>query len=279
MTTERRHAPEVDADPSGDGRGGGDAGSGRRVWRALTRPRGSRRWDIYIRTTGVLGLVGIALVHLLPASGPLVGLAIYTLWVSGPLSPLFPVGLEPVVMLLARLHPGWLVALVVTGAGLYVEAVAYHLYGTILHATALERFRESRFVSRSRALFLRAPFFTVWVFSWSPLPFWAVRILGALERYPLRRFLLAATLGRFPKFWLFAVLGVHWSLPWEVLLGAVAAGTAVAAVPWVVGRLRRGAGGEAPTGGGPAGWGSGNPGGPGGGPPGAGRDPHAGGRP
>jgi hypothetical protein len=69
-------------------------------------------WDAVVRGTGATGLLGIGRVRVLPASGPLVGLGVSTLWISGPLSPLFPVGLEPVPMLFGRLYPPWLVAAV-----------------------------------------------------------------------------------------------------------------------------------------------------------------------
>jgi len=54
----------------------------------------------------------------------------------------------------------------------------------------------------------------VWLCSWSPLPYWSVRILAPLARYSMARYLLATFLARFPRFWFFASLG---GLP--VLLG------------------------------------------------------------
>jgi hypothetical protein len=41
----------------------------------------------------------------------------------------------------------------------------------------------------------------------TPVPDWSARILGALARYPARRYLLAFALGRLPKFWLIASAG------------------------------------------------------------------------
>ena len=47
----------------------------------------------------------------------------------------------------------------------------------------------------------------MWICSWSPLPYWSVRILAPLAGYSVRRYLLATFLGRFPRFWFFAALG------------------------------------------------------------------------
>lgn len=192
---------------------------------ALTRPRGNRLWDLYLRSTGVLGVAGIAVVLADPVSGPLVGLVVYTLWVTGPLSPFFPVGLEPVVMLWGRLYAPLLVAVTVTAASLYVELVTYHLYRTMLRQRVTQRLRESRFLQRLRRYFERAPFATVWVLSWSPIPYWGGRILAALTGYSVARYLLATLLGRLPKFWLFAALGLQWQLSAQALVAVVVAGT------------------------------------------------------
>lgn len=197
---------------------------------ALTRSRGNAAWDAYLRSTAVLAVAGIAMVLAVPASGALVGLAIYTLWVTGPLSPLFPIGLEPVVMLFGRLHAPLLVAGVVTGASLYVEYLSYHLYRSAFRHRATRRLRESGFLERLRRWFERVPFLTVWVLSWSPIPYWGARILAGHTDYPMGRYLTATLLGRLPKFWLFAALGLHWDLPAGFLLIVVVAGTLVSSV-------------------------------------------------
>ena len=196
-----------------------------------TRRRGPERtWDLYLRSTAVLGLAGIAWVLAVPAAGVLVGLAIYTLWVTGPLSPLFPVGLEPVVMLLGRLHRPVLVAAVVTAAGLHAEFLSYHLYRAALRGESLGALRSSRFLKRIQRWFERAPFWTVWFLSWSPLPYWGGRILAAMTGYSLARYLGATCLGRFPKFWLFAALGLQWEVPGGILVAVACAGTLLSLV-------------------------------------------------
>ena len=174
-----------------------------------------------------------------PAAGALVGFAIYTLWVTGPLSPLFPIGLEPVVMLLGRIHPPLLVASVVTMAGLHAEFLSYHLYARALRHEALRRLGESPLLERLERWFRRAPFWTVWFLSWAPLPYWGVRILAARSGYSMARYLGATLLGRFPKFWLFAALGLQWEVPGGILVAVVGAGTLLS-VTILLGRRRGG---------------------------------------
>lgn len=228
----------------GDAASARDPGRLRRGWRFLTAPRGNRLWDAVIRGTGAAGLLGFLLIALSPGAGPLVGLGVYTIWVTGPLSPFFPVGLEPMLVLFGRLYAPLLVAGVSTAAGLYVEFLNYHLYRKLLAHRLARPLYDSRTVAFLRQLFERAPFFTVWFCAWAPLPYWVVRILAAMTGYPLRRYLAASLLGRFPKLWFFAALGLYWTVPDAVLLGIVGVTTAVAAAMWIWRRRRgrRGAG-------------------------------------
>lgn len=219
-------AGERDAERGAPPDGARDAGPPRgfpaRAWRFLTRARGNRLWDAVVRGTGALGLLGIGLVLLVPAAGPLVGFGIVTIWITGPLSPLFPVGYEPILMLFGRVYAPLLIAAVSMVVQLYVEFTNYHLHRKVLELDVTRRFRESRIVDRLRELFDRRPFFTVWLCSWSPVPYWVVRILGPLSGYPVKRYLAATVLGRFPKLWFFAALGTFWSVSDRLLLAVVA---------------------------------------------------------
>lgn len=210
------------AAPEGARGAGAPAGFPSRAWRFLTRSRGNRLWDAVVRGTGVLGLLGIGLVLLVPAAGPLVGFGIVTIWITGPLSPFFPVGYEPILMLFGRVYAPLLIAAVSMAVQLYVEFTNYHLHRKVLELDATRRFRESRIVDRLRDLFDRRPFFTVWLCSWSPIPYWVVRILGPLSGYSVKRYLVATVLGRFPKLWFFAALGTFWSVSDRLLLAVVA---------------------------------------------------------
>jgi uncharacterized membrane protein YdjX (TVP38/TMEM64 family) len=183
----------------------------------------------------VLGVAGIGLaLFAAPAVGGLVGFAVVTMWVNGPVGIFLPATYEPIVMLFGRVYPPLWVGLTGVLASVYVEFLNYHVYARILRAPRLALLRENAVVRRILPLFRRAPFFTVWLCSWSPLPHWTVRVLAPLAGYPVTRFLCATALGRFPRLWFFAALGAL-PIPPRVLLGAVAVGIA-AAVGLLLGR-------------------------------------------
>jgi uncharacterized membrane protein YdjX (TVP38/TMEM64 family) len=174
---------------------------------ALTRRRGSPQWDAVLRGTGV-----VALIALYPALRwpDIAGLAVFlgiTIFVNGPLAPLLPATYEPILIMTGRAYPPLLVALVGIAGTLYIEYLNYHLYRAALFHPKLDRARASGLVRRTVALFEKSPFFAVWLCSWSPLPYWAVRFLAPLSGYPVRPYLVATFLGRLPRLWFFAALG------------------------------------------------------------------------
>lgn len=225
-----------------------DDGPPARLWRILTRSRGNRLWDGVIRGSGLLAALGILLVELVPETAPLVGFSVFTIWMTGPLSPLFPTGYEPVLMVMSRAYAPLLVAAVGMATQIYVEFLNYHLHGRLLELDSAEPLRESRVVEKMKGYFERHPFFTVWFCAWSPVPYWTVRVLAPLAGYPLGRYMAATVLGRFPKLWIFAALGLYWRAPGDALLLAVAGGSmALGIAAWAVRRARDDGGRETPA--------------------------------
>lgn len=228
-STSTRSSPSEPESPVGDSStflsrlaGARDArDAARLIWDFLTRRRGNGLWTGVVRGSGLLALAGLLLIYLVPSTAPLVGFEIVTLWINGPFSPFMPVGYESVVMLLGRLYPPLLIAVLGIVGGLYVEFLNYYLYGRLLEMEAAEGLRTSRPVQYFKGIFDRRPFFTTWFCAWSPVPFWAIRFLAPLSGYPVRKYLVATFLGRFPKIWFFAALGVYWDVPNWILISVV----------------------------------------------------------
>lgn len=163
-------------------------------------------------------------------------LALISAWCHGPASPLLPAAFEPVLMGYGRLYPPLIVALVGTLASLIAEAGNYAGYGWLLHTSRLRRVREvSGNVTR---MFGRRPFLACLLVASTPVPDWSVRILGALTRYPARRYLAAFALGRLPKFWLLATVGQALQLSRGALLALVLGSILVTYAGVAVRRLR-----------------------------------------
>lgn len=188
----------------------------RSIW---TRRYGTPAWDAVIRGSGVLGLLAIPLVLAAPATAGMVVFALIAIWMNGPSSVVVPAGFEPMLLLFGKLYDPLLVALVGTLAATYIEFFNYHMFRGVLGLSALRPLRDSRLTQWAVALFERQPFLAVWTIAWAPIPFTVARILSAIAAYPVERHLLAVTLGRFPRFWLFAVLGDTLDIPSLVVWG------------------------------------------------------------
>lgn len=178
---------------------------------------GNPIWDSVLRLTGVVALLAIPLTLMVPRAGGLVGFGIVTVWVNGPISPFLPSTYEPMLMLVGRVYPPLMVAVVGTAGTLYVEYLNYQLFKRVLQISSLERMRTGQTVTWVLKWFNKAPFLTVWVSSWSPIPYWPVRFISPLAGFDVRRHLLATFLGRFPRLWFFAALGVWWDASLGVL--------------------------------------------------------------
>lgn len=205
----------------------------RAVW---LRPRGDRRWDWFMRGTVVAALAGIGLATTLPSAIPLVWLAVVSVPANSPLSPVLPTLFEPIVIEAGKFANPWAVSAVALGGYMYTEYVNWHLYAWVLRGDKAAWVRRQAWVRRSVEYFARAPFASVVVFAFTPLPFWVARGLAILRGYPLRRYLLATVVGRWPRFFLYAWLGSAVRIPVWALVAVIVAGVVLV----VGGRVARG---------------------------------------
>jgi membrane protein YqaA with SNARE-associated domain len=202
----------------------------------LVRPVGDRRWDWFLRGTVVAAVLGIGVALALPATIPLVWLGVLGIPANSPLSPVVPTAFEPIIIEAAKYARPLSVSLVALAVYLYTEYLNWYLYGWVLHGRRAAWLREQRWVQRGVEYFARAPFVTVVVFAFTPLPFWAARGLAILKRYPLTPFMVATAVGRWPRFALYAWLGSAFAIPTVALLVVVVGGAAL----MIGGRLARG---------------------------------------
>lgn len=203
----------------------------------LLRLHGDRRWDWFLRGTVVAALLGAVLAFALPAAIPLVWLTVLGIPANSPLSPVLPTAFEPLIIQAGKFASPLAVSLTALGVYMYTEYVNWYLYAWVLQGDRAGWLRRQRWVERSVAYFARAPFVSIVVFAFTPLPFWAVRGLAILRRYSLRSFLLATAIGRWPRFFLYAWLGYELHVPAIVLVLVIVGGAAtVFATRWARGQ-------------------------------------------
>jgi uncharacterized membrane protein YdjX (TVP38/TMEM64 family) len=215
-----------------------ETGALQRLRHVLVQPHGDRAWDLMLRSIGVLALAGIPVSVAFPRSIPLIWLAIVSLPASGPLGPVMPAALEPVVMEAAKYEAAIWVTLVALATYVYMEFINRHIYRWVLDRETLSRFRNHRRVQTAVRYFAKYPFATVAIGAATPFPCWVLRILAVLHHYPMRPYLTAIAIGRFPRIYLYAWLGSFLRIPTVVLLAVVFGSTAAVLLHRAVKKVR-----------------------------------------
>ena len=214
---------------------GSGGGFLQRLATALTTRRGSRQWDAVLRGTGVVGLVAIYPTLIWPEVGALAAFLCITIFVNGPMAPLLPATYEPIQVVMGRVYPPLLVALIGVVGTCYIEFINYYLYRWMILNPRLERARNSRLTQVIVALFRSNPFLSIWLCALTPLPYWVVRFLGPLTGYPIVPYILATFLGRLPRYYLIARFG-RWLPVSDFVLTLAAVVMIAVALAIVIGR-------------------------------------------
>jgi ribonucleoside-triphosphate reductase len=154
--------------------------------------------------------------------------ALLFLFYSVPANSLIPIPHEPGVLYFSLLvAPLPLAAAGAVGAFLAAYFDRW-LLGWVVKSRAGNALKRSRSWQLMTRMLLKAPFATVaLVAATSVPPVQAIRLLAASAGYPTRRYALAMAVGRFPRFYLIALLGRALSLP-----GWLMGGLTIAFLAW-----------------------------------------------
>lgn len=125
---------------------------------------------------------------------------------------------EPVLLYFAKYYAPWIVALVAVSSTTLTEALNYSVFSYVHDLKFLQNFQKKKAVSRTIALFNRAPFLALWIAGLTPIPFYPFRFLVVMASYPRWKYLLAVLLSRTPRFFVLAWLGHEIHFPDELLV-------------------------------------------------------------
>lgn len=138
-----------------------------------------------------------------------------------------------IILWAARTVDPWAVALVATLGTCIANVHDYYIVNALCRLGRVRQARQSRLHEDAVRWFHRAPFLTLVVASFAPIPIDVVRLLAVSTDYPRRRYVAATFVGRFPRYLLLAALS--WQLQLSnrvilyVLLGTVLLGLIKAA--------------------------------------------------
>lgn len=106
----------------------------------------------------------------------------------------------------------------------------YYLLTFLYKYEGIDRVRRTRWYLRVADWYNRAPFGTLAAGSFLPIPIDFVRLLAISEGYSRLKFVAGSLVGRWPRYFLFAMLAKEFNLTWQWVLGI--AGATVALGLW-----------------------------------------------
>jgi membrane protein YqaA with SNARE-associated domain len=148
----------------------------------------------------------------------------------------FLVGLiphEPIIVLYGEYHAPWIVALVSVVSTTMAEGLNYLFFSLFVGIPALNSALNGKTVKRMGDLFKRRPFLAILIAGATPVPFFPIRFLVVITKYPVEKYLLGVFLSRGPRFLLLAILGYMFDIPPMAILGLFVAMLVLINIPTV----------------------------------------------
>jgi len=125
---------------------------------------------------------------------------------------------EPILLYYGEHYSGLTVALVSVIGTVLAEALNYSVFRYVDDTDIMEKTRRNRIVHATIALFRRAPFTAIVVAGFTPIPFFPIRFLVVMGRYPVLKYLAGVFLSRGPRFYILAVIGKYFRIPISLIL-------------------------------------------------------------
>lgn len=125
---------------------------------------------------------------------------------------------EPVLLYFGKFYSPFLVAVIAISGTVLTEMLNYSAFKYVMDLKIFLKIQQRSAVRKTVQFFNKAPFLTLWVAGITPIPFYPLRFLVVLARYPLFKYILAVFLSRFPRFVVLAYLGYKIQIPDYMLI-------------------------------------------------------------
>ncbi len=114
---------------------------------------------------------------------------------------------EPVLLYFGKFYSPLTVAIVAISSTLLTEMLNYSTFKFVTDLKIFTSLRQKKTVLKTIQFFRKAPFLTLLIAGFTPIPFYPLRFLVVLARYPLWKYIPAIFLSRFPRFIILAYIG------------------------------------------------------------------------
>ncbi len=125
---------------------------------------------------------------------------------------------EPILLYYGKYYSPLTVALVSVIGTVIAEAMNYSVFNYVSDTKLFEKMKQKKTVMKTIELFNKAPFTTILVAGFTPLPFFPVRFLVVIGNYSIFKYLLGVFVSRAPRFYLLAMIGYTFKIPGIALI-------------------------------------------------------------
>jgi membrane protein YqaA with SNARE-associated domain len=176
---------------------------------------------MFASSAAALAVCSLVFYWLLPGVRGVLWLALYSIPSHMFVSPLPH---EPMLLYFAKIHGATLCAAASLFGCLVAGLWDYWLFVPLMHHPRIRsKYAHVGLYKRSVRLFRKSPFLALVFAGFTPFPFYPVKFLSISDHYPLRKYLLALTVGRTPRYWILGYLGYVVRFPnWSLVLLALA---------------------------------------------------------
>jgi membrane protein YqaA with SNARE-associated domain len=190
---------------------------------------------------GVMVLIGLVTTYLILQdfrSESYIYLAFYSIPANAAIS-FFPH--EPVLIYFGKFANLWLAAAAATVGTVVAGVMDHTVFVPLLNHRTVIAYKDKKLYRRSIDYFLKYPFATLVVAGFTPIPFFPFKFLSFSIHYPLKKYLAALVVARYPRYFLLAWLGAVTDIPNWLLFAAflvVINLYMIKALPALAGKLR-----------------------------------------
>ena len=164
----------------------------------------------------LLGLINLGMILFKPHVYGLPILFLYSIPSNLAIS-LFPH--EPVIVFYGRLYTPLIIALVAGIATCLAGFLDYQVFTPLLNLPKLDGLKQNGVYRTSIKYFSKTPFWVIAIAGFSPIPFAPIKVLSFSTNYSLPKYLGGLFVGRVPRYYLLAWIGVALNIPnWMLIV-------------------------------------------------------------
>ncbi len=114
---------------------------------------------------------------------------------------------EPVFIYFSKFYNAFIVTVIAIAGTLLTEIINYTAFKFVADLNKFEKIRQSTYIKKVTSIYKKAPFLSLLVAGFTPIPFYPFRFLVVLAQYPLIKYLSAVFLSRSIRFYILATIG------------------------------------------------------------------------